>query len=138
MKGHGSETKFGEKIRHLRIEKKISLRRFAKMVDMSATYLSKVERDEFPPPGEEKVRAIARALDQDIDELLALAGRVASDLPEIIKGQPRGIAAFLRTAKGLSSHEIEHLRLEAQKIVGGKRVIDRPPVGRLRLPGYTN
>jgi len=33
----------------------------------------------FPPPVEEKVRKIAEIIGHDPDELLALAGRVASD-----------------------------------------------------------
>jgi transcriptional regulator with XRE-family HTH domain len=57
----------------------------ARKIDMSATYLSKIERGEYPPPAEEKVRGIAKLLDCDADELLALAGRVPSDLRDIIK-----------------------------------------------------
>ena len=30
------------------------------MIGVSPTYLSKVERDEFPPPAEDKVKAIAQ------------------------------------------------------------------------------
>jgi hypothetical protein len=33
------------------------------------TYLSKVERDEFPPPAEDKVRKIAEIFGCDTDEL---------------------------------------------------------------------
>jgi HTH-type transcriptional regulator, competence development regulator len=52
---------------------------------LSPTYLSKVERDEFTPPTEVKVRAIAQIIECDPDELLAMAGRVPSDLADIIK-----------------------------------------------------
>lgn len=109
---------FGQTIRELREKKEIGLRRFAEQVGMSPTYLSKVERDEFDPPAEEKVRAMAEALDQDPDELLALAGRVSADLPKIIQEKPKEIAAFLRTVKGLSSIEIERLTQEAKKKKG--------------------
>ena len=107
--------KFGETVRELRNAKKIGLRRFAELIGMSPTYLSKVERDEFPPPAEVKVVAIATALDQDPDELLALAGRVASDLSEIIQEHPREMATFLRSAKGLSAEEIKRLAKEVKK-----------------------
>ncbi len=63
----------------------------AKMIGVSPTYLSKVERDEFPPPAEDKVKAIAQVIACDVDELLARAGKVASDLSDIIKQQPRGV-----------------------------------------------
>jgi HTH-type transcriptional regulator, competence development regulator len=46
------------------------------------------------------VRRIAEILDRDSDELLALAGRVASDLTDIIRQRPREMADFLRAAKG--------------------------------------
>ena len=78
------DSTFGTTVRRLREEKKIGLRKFAQMVGMSPTYLSKVERDEFAPPAEDKVRAIADALGQDADELLALAGRVSAELADII------------------------------------------------------
>jgi transcriptional regulator with XRE-family HTH domain len=41
------------------VAKEIGLREMAKKIGVSPTYLSKVERDEFSPPTEEKVRKIA-------------------------------------------------------------------------------
>ena len=114
----GQEKKlktFGASIRVWREEKEIGLRRFADLVGMSPTYLSKVERDEFPPPGEEKIKAIARELGKDADELLALAGRVASDLEEIIQQKPREMATFLRAAKGLTPKDIEQLTKQVER-----------------------
>jgi transcriptional regulator with XRE-family HTH domain len=69
------------------------------MIDVSPAYLSRIERELLHPPSEEKILAIAGALDQNPDELLALAGRVASDLPEIIRRRPREIAKLLRTSR---------------------------------------
>ena len=88
--------KFGELVRRKRVEKEIGLREMAKMIGVSPTYLSKVERDEFPPPAEDKVRKIADIIGCDADELLARAGRVSSDLSEIIKQRPRELATLLR------------------------------------------
>jgi transcriptional regulator with XRE-family HTH domain len=90
---------FGTKVRKLRKKKGISLRKFAGRVGMSPTYLSKVERNEFKPPGEKKIIAIAEALDIDSDELLALGGRVASDVLEIIKKDPAFITDIIRQYK---------------------------------------
>jgi len=83
---------------------------------MSPTYLSKIERGAFPPPSEEKVKAIAKQLGQNEDEFLALAGRVPSDIAEIIRKQPREIAAFLRSAKDLPQSGINVLTQQALKI----------------------
>jgi transcriptional regulator with XRE-family HTH domain len=87
----------------------------AKMIGVSPTYQSKVERDELPPPAEDKVRKIAGIIGRDADELLALAGRVASDLTDIIRQRPREMADFLRAAKGLTVDDLARLARQAQK-----------------------
>ena len=104
------EQEFGATIRELREARQLGLRQFARMIGVSATYLSKIEREEMPPPAEDRVKEIARLLEQDPDELLALAGKVASDLKGIIRSHPREMASFLRTASGLSGQELDHLR----------------------------
>src|ERR1700736_5995900 len=96
-----SGERFGAFVRREREANEIGLREMAKMIGVSPTYLSKVERDEFPPPVEDKVKAIARIINCDADELLARAGRVSSDLSDIIKRRPIELAALLRTTKGL-------------------------------------
>lgn len=119
MSGHsrGIEETFGAKVRRLREERGITLRKFAEIIGASPTYVSKMEREQFPPPGEEKIKAIAATLGEDPDEMLALAGRVSSDLPQIIQRFPREMATFLRTAEGLSPAQIEELtrRLKRRK-----------------------
>ncbi len=110
-----SGEKFGALVRREREAKEIGLREMAKMIGVSPTYLSKVERDEFPPPAEDRVKEIAKVIGYDADELLALAGRVASDLSDIIKRRPRELAALLRTTKGLTAEEMARLAREAQK-----------------------
>jgi transcriptional regulator with XRE-family HTH domain len=91
------------------------LRGMAKMIGVSPTYLSKVERDEFPPPAEDKVKAIAAIIKVAVDELLARAGKVASELSDIIKRHPVVLAALLRTTKGLKTEDIARLARDAQK-----------------------
>lgn len=107
--------KFGAFIRQKREAREIGLREMSKMIGVSPTYLSKVERDEFTPPTEEKVRAIAKILECDADDLLARAGRVSSDIADIIKRHPVELSALLRTANGLNDEEIARLAREAQK-----------------------
>ena len=107
--------KFGEFVRRERAAKEIGLREMARMIGVSPTYLSKVERDEFPPPAEDKVKAIAGVIGCDVDELLARAGKVASDLSDIIKRHPVEVAALLRTTKGFPPGDIARLARDAQK-----------------------
>jgi transcriptional regulator with XRE-family HTH domain len=106
---------FGALVRRERQAKEIGLREMAKKIGVSPTYLSKIERGEFDPPAEDKVRKIAEIIGRDPDELLALAGRVASDLTDIIRQRPRELADFLRTAKGLSAEDIARLARQAQR-----------------------
>ena len=112
---NGGRQKFGATVRREREKLEIGLREMAKKIGISPTYLSKVERDEFQPPAEDKVKAIAEILDLDVDELLALAGKVSSELTEIIRRHPREMASFLRAANGLPAEEMARLASRAQK-----------------------
>jgi transcriptional regulator with XRE-family HTH domain len=112
---NGSSEKIGAFIRREREGKEIGLREMAKMIGVSPTYLSKIERGEFPPPAEDKVRAIAKIIQCDVDDLLARAGRVSSDITDIIKRHPVELAALLRTTKGLTADQITRLARQAQK-----------------------
>jgi transcriptional regulator with XRE-family HTH domain len=105
----GKET-FGAYIRREREARRLGLRQMAKKIGVSPTCLSKVERDEFTTPTEEKVRAIARFIERDPDELLAMAGRVSSDILDIIKRHPMELSTFLRS---LSDEDIARLRRNA-------------------------
>jgi transcriptional regulator with XRE-family HTH domain len=109
------KEKFGAFIRREREAKEIGLREMAKKIGVSPTYLSKVERDEFPPAAEDKVRKIAEIIGQDADELLAMAGRVASDLTDIIRERPRVMADFLRAARELPAESMARFARQAQK-----------------------
>lgn len=102
-------------MRRRREEKEIGLREMAKIIGVSPIYVSKVERDEFPPPAEDKARLIAVVIGFDADELFARAGKVASGLSDIIRRNPVEVAALLRTAKGLTADDLQHLGRAAQK-----------------------
>ncbi|MFZ3324540.1 MAG: hypothetical protein WA231_01005 [Methylocella sp.] len=54
------------------------------------------------PGSPDKVRAIAKIINCDPDELLARAGRVSSDISDIIKRHPAELAALLRTTKSFA------------------------------------
>ena len=110
--------RFGAFIRREREAKEIGLREMAKKIGVSPTYLSKVERDEFAPPTEDKVRAIAKIIECDPDKLLAMAGRMPSDLADIIRRHPVEMSALLRTVNGLTADEITRLAKEAKKTRG--------------------
>jgi HTH-type transcriptional regulator, competence development regulator len=88
-----------KKIRRVRTERELGLREMAGKLKISPAYLSRIETDEEKtPPGEDTLRAIAKILDEDFDRLMHLAGRVPSDVGEMIKKDP-DLPQFLRTAK---------------------------------------
>lgn len=111
----GEKRGFGGYVREKRKEKDYGLREMAKMVGVSPTYLSKVERGEFAPPAEDRVKKIAEILGCDPDELLAMAGKVSSELTDIIRQQPKEMASFLRSAKNLTAEQMVKLAEEAEK-----------------------
>jgi transcriptional regulator with XRE-family HTH domain len=73
-----------------------SLRQVAQRIDVEPAYLSKVEREDVAPPGEGTIVRLAQDLGEDPDVLLAMAGKVSSDLQEIIRRRPKLFAELLR------------------------------------------
>jgi transcriptional regulator with XRE-family HTH domain len=115
-------AKFGRKIRRLRERKKsedptFSLTRFAKQVGVSPTYMSRMERGEFDPPKAEKIITMAKLLGEDVDELLALAGKTNPELEEIIQSEPRAMADLLRAARDcdLSAGDLDRITRNMKK-----------------------
>jgi transcriptional regulator with XRE-family HTH domain len=83
-----------------------SLRQLAERVGIEPAYLSKIEREEFSPPGEETIRSIARELGEDADLLLAMAGKVSSDLQDVIRRRPKLFAELIRQMKNMPDHAV--------------------------------
>jgi transcriptional regulator with XRE-family HTH domain len=112
--------KFGAFIRREREAKGLSLRDMAKKIKVSPTFLSKVETEDWKP-GEEKLRNIAQVIGCDPDDLLARAGRVPTELSEIIKQSPHRheMVTLLRTAKAFTAEEMGKLVRQALKIKEG-------------------
>lgn len=87
-------------------DKRLSLRQVAMKIGVEPAFLSKVERDLAPPPSEAKIVALAEALGEDPDLLLAMAGKVSSDLQAIIRKRPQLIGELLRQLKEQPDHAI--------------------------------
>jgi transcriptional regulator with XRE-family HTH domain len=113
--GKRKET-FGKFVRRRRMEEKFTLREFARRVGVSPTYMSQVEQDVADPPTVERVRAIAKLLNENADELIAMAGRVPDDIPGIIQKQPTEMPALLRAVSGLTPEQLRRFTEEAKKL----------------------
>jgi transcriptional regulator with XRE-family HTH domain len=110
---------FGDYLRHSREglrknDLSFSVRQVAQRVGIEPSYLSKIERGEQPPPSEDTIRAIARELDEDVDVLLAMAGKVSTDLQDIIRKRPRIFAELLREMRRMPDHAVLRLVREVR------------------------
>jgi transcriptional regulator with XRE-family HTH domain len=83
-----------------------SVRQVAARIGVEPSYLSKVERGSEQPPSEARIRALAADLGEDPDVLLALAGKVSSDLQAIILRRPALMAEIIRELKRLPTHAV--------------------------------
>jgi transcriptional regulator with XRE-family HTH domain len=110
---------FGTYIRRRREEllakdRKFSVRQVAARIKVQPSYLSKVERGEQPPPSESKIVALARELQEDPDVLLALAGKISSDLKTIIEKRPQLFSQLIRELKNMPDHAVLSLVREVR------------------------
>jgi len=83
-----------------------SVRQVAARIGVQPSYLSKVERGIQPPPSEEKIVRLAHELDEDPDLLLAMAGKVSSELLSVIRRRPLLFSQLIREIKDLPDHAV--------------------------------
>lgn len=107
---------FGDFLQRKRTEKKITIRKMAEMLGITAPYLNDIEKDRRNPPEMEKLELISQILmlsDEDKATMFDLAGKkrnsVAPDLPDYIMERDY-VAAALRTARDLDAGEAEWLK----------------------------
>ncbi len=111
---------FGVVVRQRRLEKAssdpaFSLRRLADRVGIEPSYLSKIERGQEQPPGEDTIRRIAEDLGEDPDALLALAGKVSSDLMDIIRARPAAVAELLRSVRRAPAKRVTEIARQVRE-----------------------
>jgi transcriptional regulator with XRE-family HTH domain len=82
-----------------------SLRAVAGAVGVEPSYLSKVERGTVPP-SDDLVEKLASVLGEDMDVLMALAGKVSRELQDIIVRRPQLFASLLRELRDAPEHAI--------------------------------
>jgi len=110
---------FGKYVRQRRMllreqDSKYSVRGVARQINVEPSYLSKVERSETPPPSEAKIIRLAKVLNEDPDVLLALAGRVATDLQKVIQERPKMFAELVRQLKHVPDDSVRRIVREVR------------------------
>ena len=103
-----SKILLGKLIRNLRKQKGLSLRQVAEKVSVSFVNIAHIENGRIAT-SEEVIKELAKALDYDVDKLLAAADSVNEDIKNIIKKLPTAVPEFLRTAKNLTEKEWKDL-----------------------------
>jgi transcriptional regulator with XRE-family HTH domain len=117
--GNVNQT-FGQRVRELREQQKLGIREFAKRVSVSATYVSQIERGQTKPT-EERVFAIAQALGENEDEMLALAGYIAADIQKLLFELPKERTALVLATENLSKEQIQELARVANEMPKQRR-----------------
>ncbi len=106
---------FGGFITAKRLEKKITLRGLAKLLDLSPVYICNIEKDRKPAPKDEVLERIGIVLTlekDEIEEMYDLAARsknasiVSGDLPDYIMAKDI-VRVALRTAKEVDATDEE-------------------------------
>ncbi len=82
------------------------MRQVASRCGVTPAYLSRIERGELAPPGEETLIKLADELGEDRDVLLALAGKVSADLRAAIMARPKLFAELIRAIKDAPDHAV--------------------------------
>jgi transcriptional regulator with XRE-family HTH domain len=115
----GSTHSLGEFIRERREElreqdARYSVRQVAGRVGIEPSYLSKVERDIGSPPSEETLTRLAAELELDGDVVLALAGKVSSDLRDAIRKRPQLFGELIRELRKMPDRAVLRLVREVR------------------------
>lgn len=109
--------RFGQRVRELRTRRQLTQRRLAERLDVSFTYISKVENEKLhfgDYPSEKFIVKLASVLEADEDELLILADKV----PSMIRARVRQRPDAFRTLASLDDSTLDGLL--AQLEVGQK------------------
>jgi HTH-type transcriptional regulator, competence development regulator len=102
----------GEYIREKRLalrqtDRRYTLRQVAGHIGVEPSYLSKIERGETSAYlTEEKIRLLADYLNEDPDVLLALSGKISTDVQKIIRKRPKLFSQLIRDLKRMPDHAI--------------------------------
>ncbi len=87
---------FGNDIKTIREAKGLTLRGAALKYGISATYLSKIEREEFAPCGADKIGKIAEVLELDPDVTCLRAGKIPHWIKNLLFTAPVNCIALLK------------------------------------------
>lgn len=118
-----SAASFASALSEARSTAKLSLRSLGSKIGVSAAYLSKIERGDWPPPADDKVLALAKALRTDAAAWIHLAQQGRAQKASVARHAPSrsvevalsgvGLRAALRTVQTILQEGLAHGYFEA-------------------------
>lgn len=101
---------FGGALRERRRAAGLSQRELAKRAGLDFSYISKIENDRSPPPAADTVVQLCRILGTPPEELLALTGKIPSEVQETVSTSAAA-QEFLQEAQRMRLSEAEWRRM---------------------------
>ena len=114
------DNPFGASLRNLRRAAGLTQRELAKRSGLDFSYISKIENGRLPPPAADTIMVLCRVLNVQPEELLALTGKIPSDVQANVSTSPSA-QRFLREAQAmkLTEDEWSHLARSLRRLRGG-------------------
>ena len=110
----------GARIREARVAKDFGLRELAKKLDISPTHLSDIENSRRVP-SEDLLKALAKHLNLDFDELMVLAGKVYSVTERYVAKVPQAVTLFRKVSEHkLSPEDLKKQEVQAERLARQK------------------
>ncbi|MCA0151135.1 helix-turn-helix domain-containing protein [Rossellomorea vietnamensis] len=103
------ESEFGNLLKSLRKEHKITQRRLAELIGIDFTYISEIENGFMEPPAEDKIIKMAELFKEDPDTMLLAAKKVRSIYRKTIT-ENKNVPMFLRSADKLTQKQWERIK----------------------------
>ncbi|MCU1311384.1 MAG: putative transcriptional regulator [Candidatus Angelobacter sp.] len=108
---------FGERLRATRTKKGLSVRKLAKALGLSATYISNIERAILPPPADVRLLQWAEVLGIDPDKMFWEARRINPKLEGKLFGRFQGEwRELIELLQQFNRKQIRELTMEARRI----------------------
>jgi transcriptional regulator with XRE-family HTH domain len=120
---------FGERLKELREKTGLGQGELAGRVGVNFTYLSKIESGTKPAPSEKVILKLAEVLDCDKDELLSSAGKVPSDIAQLLKN-----GEVMQSLRKASTQKTMNVANSGKGVSIMKHLLNGKNLARLALP----
>lgn len=112
---------FGTALRNYRRSAGLTQRELAQKSGLDFSYISKIENGRLSPPAADTIVSMCKILKISPEKLLALTGKIPSDVQETIGGSSAA-QEFLREAQVLGLNDDDWVRLrQSLRILKGRR-----------------